>query len=157
MVTINFYKLFSSDLSLPSIALIANKILDADEKAILFFETEEELKQMDEKLWQFSQSEFIPHLSELSEEFEEVKEEVPLLLSNNKKNIIDATNLFIFKPCSDFEFLKRFNKVFFLFSSEIETELLNARTFWKEFANLKEDFSAKFYEQSAERKWSLKL
>ena len=157
MVTINFYKLFSSDFCLPSIALIANKILDADEKAILFFETTEDLKQMDEKLWQFSQSEFIPHLSELSEEFEEVKDEVPLLLSNNKNNIIEATNLFIFKPCADFEFLKKFNKVFFLFSSDIETELLNARAFWKEFANLKEDFSAKFYEQSADKKWSLKL
>lgn len=157
MVTINFYKLFASDLSLPSIALIANKILDADEKAILFFETTEDLKQMDEKLWQFSQSEFIPHLSELSEEFEDVKEEVPLLLSNNKNNVIEATNLFIFKPCMDFEFLKRFNKVFFLFSSDQEAELLNARTFWKEFSALKGDFTAKFYEQSADKKWSLKL
>lgn len=157
MVTVNFYKLFSSDLLLSSIALIANKILDLDEKAILFFDSPEDLKQMDEKLWQFSQSEFIPHLSELSEEFEEVKEEVPLLLSNNKNNVIEATNLFIFKPHNDFEFLKRFNKVFFLFDSELETELLNARAFWKEFANLKEDFSSKFYEQSADRKWSLKL
>lgn len=157
MVTINFYKLLSSDLLLSSIALIANKILDLDEKAILFFDNTEDLKQMDEKLWQFSQSEFIPHLSELSEEFEEVKEEVPLLLSDNKNNVIEATNLFIFKPCKDFEFLKRFNKVFFLFSSEVEVELLNARAFWKEFANLKEDFSSKFYEQSADRKWSLKL
>lgn len=157
MVTINFYKLLSSDLLLPSIALIANKILDADEKAILFFDMQEDLKQMDERLWQFSQSEFIPHLSELSEEFEEVKEEVPLLLSNNKDNSINASNLFIFKPCADLEFLKKFNKVFFLFSSDLEAELSNARTFWKEFSSLKEDFTAKFYEQAGDRKWSLKL
>lgn len=157
MVFINFYKLFAFAGFIPSIAMLANKILDADEKALLFFESEEELKQMDEKLWSFSQSEFIPHLSELSEEFEEVKDEVPLLLSSNKNNAIEATNLFIFKPCTDFDFLKKFNKVFFLFNPEIEEELLEARKFWKEVSPLKNDFSAKFYEQSENSKWILKV
>lgn len=158
MTIINFYKLFSLEGFLPSIALISNKILDQDEKAVLFFESEEKLNEMDERLWSFSQSEFIPHLSELSDEFEEdIKDEVPLLLSNNKNNIINATNLFIFAPCTDFDFLQKFNKVFFLFNPEIEAELLSARTFWKEVSALKEKFDAKFYEQSAEKKWSLKL
>lgn len=156
MITINFYKLFEKGNLLSAISLISNKILEADEKVILFLEGEDEMKQMDEKLWSFSQSEFIPHLSENSEEFEEFKDETPILLTTKQENTISATNLIIFKKPQNIEFFKQFNRVFFLFSQENEEELLKAREFWKEVSGLKQEFASKFYEQGSDKKWNLK-
>ena len=156
MKVINFYKLFSGDILAHSISLICNKILESGEKVVIFFETDEQMKQLDEKLWTFSQSEFMPHMMETSEEFQEFKEEVPILLSTNFENVINAENLIILEKHNNFENLKKFNKTFFLFEGENVEALTKARTFWKEVSVLKTDFNSKFYEQSAEKKWSLK-
>ena len=84
------------------------------------------------------------------------KEEVPILLSTNFENVISAENLIILEKHNNFENLKKFNKTFFLFEGENIEALTKARTFWKEVSVLKTDFNSKFYEQSAEKKWSLK-
>jgi DNA polymerase-3 subunit chi len=156
MKIINFYKLFSSENSLSAMALICNKIFESGEKVVIYLENEEEIKTLDERLWSFSQSEFIPHMTETSEEFSEFQDEVPILLSNNFENVINAENLIILKRIESLEGFEKFNKIFFLFEGEDVESLKKAREFWKQISALKNDFQAKFYEQSEEKKWSLK-
>jgi DNA polymerase IIIc chi subunit len=156
-IGINFYKLFSGVEKIPAISLICSKIMEVEEKVAIFLEHDDEMKQLDEKLWIFSQSEFLPHLTENSEEFDEFKEETPILLTTKKENIIEAENLMIFKKPENYEFFQNYKKIFFLFTPEVEAELLNARAFWKEVSSQKEAFFCKFYEQSSDKKWKLKV
>jgi DNA polymerase IIIc chi subunit len=154
--TFNFYKLLESSLLTSAISTISSKVMEFGEKTIVFFETDQEMNQVDEKLWTFSQSEFMPHLCFNAEEFEEFKDEVPLLLTTQKQNDIEAENLIILKPFNEVEFFINFKKIFFLFSSENQEELTNARNFWKEIASKKDKFASKFYEQGEDKKWKLK-
>ena len=154
-ITVNFYKLLDGSHLINSIFLICNKILQIDEKTIIYLKNEEQVNYFDDKLWTASQNDFLPHLTSNSGEFEEFKDEVPILLTAEKSNLINAENIIILEPNRDFEMLKSFKKVFFLFSSENEEELLNARNFWKEISNLKADFSSKFYLQNQDKKWEL--
>jgi DNA polymerase IIIc chi subunit len=152
----NFYKLFENSLLVPAISTISGKIMETGEKTLTFFQTEEEMRRVDEKLWTFSQSEFMPHLTFDSDEIEEFKDEVPLLLTTRQENTIEAENLIILNPNSSFDFFAKFKKVFFLFSPEVEDELLKARNFWKEVSSKKDQFTCKFYEQGSDKKWQLK-
>ena len=154
--TVNFYKLLESSLLVSAISTISSKIMESGEKTIVFFETEDEMRQVDEKLWTFSQSEFMPHLCFNAEEFEEFKDEVPLLLTTQMQNDIEAENLIVLKPFANTDFFSKFKKVFFLFSSESQQDLTDARNFWKEVASKKDKFASKFYEQGEDKKWKLK-
>jgi DNA polymerase IIIc chi subunit len=130
--------------------------MEFGEKTLVFFDNEEQMRQVDEKLWTFSQSEFTPHMTFDAEEFEEFKDEIPLLLSTKKHNDIGAENLIILKPFNDVDFFNQFKKVFFLFSSENQQDLTDARNFWKEISSQKDKFVSKFYEQGEDKKWKLK-
>ena len=154
-ITINFYKLFLEELKWHSISLICSKIMEQNEKVVIFFESEEEMKFGDDKLWTFSQSEFMPHLTYDSSDFEEFKEEVPILLTCKKENLIDAENLIILKKPNEHLFFNNYKKVFFIFSNELEDDLFKARQLWKEISVMK-DFKSTFYEQGEDRKWQLK-
>jgi DNA polymerase-3 subunit chi len=153
---VNFYKLLEKGDLISTIYLVCNKIMESGGKVVIYLENEKEMTELDDKLWTASQSEFMPHLTANSPEFEEFKEEVPILLTTNMVNEIEAENLIILKPMRNFEAFKAFEKSFFLFAGSIEDELLNARAFWKEVSAMKPAFTCKFYEQSRERKWELK-
>ena len=154
-LSINFYKLIEEQNLINSIYLICEKIMEKGEKAILYCNTKENLAYLDEKLWTFSQSEFIPHMTKDSEEFEEFKDEVPILLTDTGENMINAENLIILKPLEDYTLLSNFSKVFFLFSSEDKEQLTEARQFWKSLSQLK-NYQCKFYEQNKDNKWELR-
>lgn len=151
-MVINFYKLATPEGLVGGISSICNKVFEVGEKSLIFLEDAQVMNNIDEKLWTFSQSEFMPHMKESDVEFEEFKDEVPLLLTTKEQNDIYAENLIILKPNYKTDFIKNFTKVFFLFSGSVEEELKNAREFWK---NL-EGFKAKFYEQTEDMKWQLK-
>lgn len=156
-ISVNFYKLLDSNNLINSIFLICNKILQIDEKAIICLKNEEQVSYFDEKLWTASQNDFLPHLTSNSSEFNDFKDEVPILLTSDKQNLINAQNIIILEPNRDFEMLKSFKKVFFLFSPENEEELLSARNFWKEISSLKGEFNSKFYFQNQDKKWELQV
>lgn len=139
-----------------TVALICNKILDLQEKAILLLKDTSEEQTLDEKLWVFSAGEFLPHISSSSPEFKEFSSYINIAMHNAEDNIINAQNLIIFNKEINIESLKLYNKVFYVFAGDIEGELKSARELWKEVSNFKNDFTLNFYEQNADKNWVLK-
>jgi DNA polymerase IIIc chi subunit len=152
--TVNFYKTLNSSFLINSVSLICKKVLDLNERLIVLCDNQPEEEALDAKLWTASQSDFLPHMRFSAPEFNEFKDEIPIILTSNILEIEEVVNIIILKPIMDFEVLKNFSKVFFLFCGDKVEDVSGARDFWR-CVSVLNYFNLNFYLQKPDAKWEL--
>ena len=138
---INFYHLDNLDFKV--IAQILLKIREEKKRTLIYSKTDEILKQIDEVLWSFSKTKFLPH----GTKWEKINPlEQPTFLTNEENNQNKAEFLLMLDEVSD-DFLKKFEKIFYFFSnSNIEF----ARKLYSNYK--KKSFTINFYKKDGD-KW----
>jgi DNA polymerase IIIc chi subunit len=138
---INFYQLENIDYK--AIAAILLKIREEKKRTLIYCKNSEILKQIDDGLWSFSKTKFLPHATKL----EKVSpKDQPTFLTDEENNENDAEFLIMLDPTSD-EFLKKFEKIFYFFGN---SNLEKARELYREYK--KKSLSLNFYKKDAD-KW----
>lgn len=138
---INFYQLDS--INYKSIAQILLKIREGENRTLIYAKNDELLKQIDEGLWSFSKTKFLPHATK----WEDVNpHEQPTFLTNEENNQNKANFLIMLDDVSD-EFLKNFEKIFYFFSN---SNVDFARKLYSNYK--KKSFIINFYKKDGE-KW----
>jgi len=122
---INFYE--TDDGLIKSMAPILLKILDEKKKALIFANSQSYLQEIDNALWSYGRSKFIPHALIFDKDFE--AQEQPILLTNQLQNTNNANYLIFFDEPEDLEFYKKFSRIFYFYepnlldkSSKIKTK-----------------------------------
>jgi DNA polymerase IIIc chi subunit len=119
---INFYQ--TDGILHKSIAPILTKILEEEKRALIFCTNQELLKQLDDGLWSFSKTRFIPH----GTKDDEVKaDKQPILLSQTQENLNNSSYLIMLDKADD-DFIKKFDKVFYFFGSD---NLKQSKDLWR--------------------------
>jgi DNA polymerase IIIc chi subunit len=138
---INFYQLENLDCKV--IAQILLKIKEEKKRTLIYAKTDEILKQIDEVLWSFSKTKFLPHATK----WEKVNPlEQPTFLTNEENNQNQAEFLLMLDEVSD-DFLKKFEKIFYFFNN---SNLESARKLYSNYK--KKSFSINFYKKDGD-KW----
>ena len=138
---INFYQ--TNDLIHKSIAPILTKILEDGKRALIFSKNQELLNQIDEGLWSFSKTKFIPH-GLAQEEIPPLKQ--PILLTKEPKNL-NAANYLIMLDKTDDDFVADFEKVFYFFGDQ---NLAPAKDLWRYYKS--KSATLNFYKKEQD-KW----
>ncbi|MFT6332730.1 MAG: DNA polymerase IIIc chi subunit [Lentimonas sp.] len=133
---INFYQI--DDIIYKSIAPILTKILQDDKKAFIFCQNEKQLEEIDNGLWNFSKTKFIPHCTK-NDKLN--LEEQPILISNDQENLNRANYLIKLNEASE-EFLVGFEKIFYFFG---DGNLGEARKLWKSYKD--KSYELNFYKK----------
>jgi len=138
---INFYQFESLDYK--AIAQILLKVREEKKRTIIYAKTDEVLKQIDDVLWSFSKTKFLPHATK----WENVNFlDQPTFLTNEENNQNQAEFLLMLDAVSD-NFLKKFEKVFYLFTNN------NVESARKLYSNYKKNsFTVNFYKKDGD-KW----
>ena len=119
---INFYQ--TDDLFHRAIAPILTKILEEKKRALIFCQNAELLNQINEGLWSFSKTKFIPHGTK---EDEVLPEQQPVLLTSELENLNKANYLIMLDQAND-EFAENFEKVFYFFNND---SLKKSKDLWR--------------------------
>lgn len=138
---INFYQI--DDLLYKSIAPLLLKILEENKKALVFCRDEQNIKMIDDGLWSFSKTKFVPHATQ-ADKLDPLRQ--PVFISDKADNTNKAEYLIMTDPVDD-DFLQQFNKVFYFFEVK---DLDNARRMWTEFK--KKSFNIGYYKKE-DGKW----
>ncbi len=121
-MNINFYQ--TNDILHKSITPILIKILEEKKQALIFCQDLELLGQIDDGLWSFSKTKFIPH----GKENDNIKaNQQPIFLSNNQENLNNANYLITFSKVED-EFIQKFEKTFYFFN---DNSLKASKELWR--------------------------
>ena len=132
---INFYQ--SEEVIYKAIAPILIKILDQEKKAYIFTK-DENIKEIDDGLWSFSKTKFVPHATT----FDNLKiTEQPIFIGSKLENINNANYLIKTTPAEE-EFCKKFERICYFFNSE---NLKEARDLWKKYQS--QNFELNFYKK----------
>ncbi len=138
---INFYHL--ENINYKIIAQILLKIRDEGKRTLIYAKTDELLKQIDEGLWSFSKTKFLPHATK----WENVNYlDQPIFLTNEEDNQNKAEFLLMLDAVND-NFLKNFEKTFYFFS---DNNIEFARKLYTDYK--KKSFSINFYKKDGD-KW----
>ena len=138
---INFYHL--ENINYKIIAQILLKIRDEGKRTLIYAKTDELLKQIDESLWSFSKTKFLPHATK----WENVNSlDQPIFLTNEEDNQNKAEFLLMLDAVND-NFLKSFEKTFYFFS---DNNIEFARKLYLDYK--KKSFSINFYKKDGD-KW----
>lgn len=138
---INFYQLENFDYK--AIAAILLKVREENKRSLIFVKNEEIIKILDEGLWSFSKTKFLPH----STKFDRLKpSEQPTFITNEENNENKAEYLITLDEVND-EFLKNFQKAFYFFNN---SNLEKARALYRKYQ--KQSLSLNFYKKDGD-KW----
>ncbi|MBP7709538.1 MAG: DNA polymerase III subunit chi [Rickettsiales bacterium] len=107
---INFYQ--ADETIIKSLAPLLIKVLDEKKKALIFCKNAAQIKAIDDSLWSYGRSKFIPHITISDTDF--VMERQPILISDKEENANKADYLVFFDLPSS-EFLSSFKRVFHFF------------------------------------------
>lgn len=138
---INFYQ--TNDLLHKSIAPILLKILEENKRALIFAQEKDLLQQIDDGLWSFSKTKFIPH-GTINDDVK--PEDQPVFLHDSAKNLNDADYLIMLDKLED-KFLDNFEKIFYFFNDD---SLAKAKDLWRYYKS--KDFELNFYKKEG-TKW----
>ena len=121
---INFYQ--TNDILHKSIAPILMKILEEKKRALIFCPNDELLKQIDDGLWSFSKTKFIPHGTNQ----DKIKQEnQPILISKTAENNNNSNYLIMLEKVED-DFVSKFEKVFYFFGDH---NLQESKNLWRDY------------------------
>ena len=113
---INFYQIDQIDQT--AIANLAHKILKLKKRLLIFGKDQELLKQIDDKMWSFSKTKFLPHATkwEIAENKNCKLIDQPIFITNEELED-DFQQLIKFSPVT-IEFAQKFEKIFYFFYSQ---------------------------------------
>jgi len=140
-MNINFYQ--TDEIIHKSIASILSKILEDNKRALIFCQNQELLNQINDGLWSFSKTKFIPH-GKIDDEVESQKQ--PILLTSKLENNNNSDYLIMLEKADD-EFIKKFEKSFYFFN---DNNLKESKDLWRYYKNKSADL--KFYKREKD-KW----
>lgn len=142
---INFYQI--DDVIVKSMAPLLLKVLDEKKKALIFSKDQAKIKEIDDRLWQFSKTKFVPHATIFEKDIEDLStwSRQPVLISNEEENKNEADYLILTEDSSS-EFIEKFSRSFYFYDSMM---LENVKKFAK---NIAKDFSVKSYKK-IDGKW----
>ena len=118
---LNFYQI--DDVYTKSMAPLLLKILEEGKKVIIFCQDEAKMQEVDKGLWQFSKTKFVPHVTNLEKDIEELSswQRQPVIISNEEENKNDADHLVLIdRPSPDF--IKKFSRIFYFYDSQMLDE-----------------------------------
>ncbi len=118
---INFYQI--DDILHKSMAPLLQKILEDKKKVLIYSKNAELLKQIDDGLWSFSKTKFLPHATKF-EKSDPIKN--PIFLTDSEENENQAEFLIMLDQTSD-DFAKNFTKIFHFFDNN---NLAEAKKLW---------------------------
>lgn len=133
---INFYQV--DDIIYKSIAPLLIKVLDENKKALIFCQDEQQVAEIDGGLWSFSKTKFVPHGTKTDKIDHNLQ---PVFITNAKENSNQAEYLIMLAPAEE-NFLKQFDKIFYLFSSG---NISDARKLWAKYKS--QSFALNFYKK----------
>lgn len=138
---VNFYQV--DDIIYKSVAPLLIKLLEDNKKTLVYCENEKQVSEIDDGLWSFSKTKFVPHAS-----FKDKlnHSEQPILITHLKENHNQANCLVKFLEVEG-EFLKGFEKTFYFFGSG---NLEEARKLWSKYK--KQSLKLNFYRKNQD-KW----
>jgi DNA polymerase IIIc chi subunit len=121
---INFYQV--DDVLHKAIAPLLMKVLEEGKKTFIYCQNEQQVKEIDDGLWQFSKTKFVPHATK-SEKLDPLTQ--PIFIDCAPKNSNQADYLLMFDAVEE-KFLADFKKVFYFFGSGNVGE---ARKLWSQY------------------------
>jgi len=122
---INFYQ--TNDILHKSIAPILMRILEEKKRALIFCKNEELIRQIDDGLWSFSKTKFIPH-GTLEDKIK--AENQPVFISNQEENSNNSSYLIMLDQAED-DFIRKFEKSFYFFGDQNLQESKNLWRYYK--------------------------
>ena len=126
---INFYQV--DDIIYKAIAPLLLKVAEDNKKTLIYCNSEKQLTEIDDGLWSFSKTKFLPHSTNLIKSDKLKPEEQPIFITNQTENFNQAKYLIIFEDVGE-QFLNQFEKAFYFFGSGNITE---ARKMWSKYKN----------------------
>jgi DNA polymerase-3 subunit chi len=138
---INFYQI--DEPAHKAMAPLLQKILEDKKKILIFSKNPVLLKQIDDGLWSFSKTKFLPH-STKADKNDPLKQ--PIFLIENEENPNQADFLIMLEQVSD-EFSAQFTKIFYFFD---DASLSDAKKAWSYYK--KKSAILNFYKK-ADGKW----
>ena len=145
MTEINFYYIEEKFINFLSKFLL--KIIENNKKIILYSTNETSLINLNKLLWTFDKTSFLPHLLYK----EDSSEETPILLSNTEENIYNSNFLLFSSFIENLDFLKSFEKTYYIFYSNNQESIENAKNSWNFYKD--KNFTLKFCKKNEERKY----
>ena len=139
---INFYQ--SEDTLHKSIASLLIKILENNKRALIYCQNHSIIKQIDDGLWNYSKTKFLPHASIL-EKCDPSKQ--PVFITDKEENENQAHFLIKLDQSSD-ALVKSFEKTFYFFDNH---NLAQARKLWVYYKQQTENLE--FYKK-LDNKWT---
>ena len=142
---INFYHLTQSPLG-KALPRLLEKVVDADMRAVVLAEDEEQVEKLNTELWTYTTKVFLPHGSKK----DGYSEQQPIYLTACNENPNGATVLaFVGKALpKNFDGYK---KCLYMFDGGDEAQLQVARKRWKEYKDA--GFDTTYWKQSDKGAW----
>ncbi|MFT5704035.1 MAG: DNA polymerase-3 subunit chi [Rickettsiales bacterium] len=134
---INFYQV--DDIIYKSIAPLLGKVLDENKKALIYCQDEAQKVEIDNGLWSFSKTKFVPH-STSADKLDHSTQ--PIFITSSEENPNKAEYLIMLTETGE-EMLKQFDKIFYFFGSG---EVKDARRLWTKYK--KQSASLNFYRKN---------
>lgn len=125
---INFYEV-KEDLFKAIIALLV-KILSENKKTLIFSSNEQQIKDLDNQIWSYGRSKFIPHGTIFDNDLKPSRQ--PILISNLEENTNSADYMIFMNPPAT-TFIDNFSRSFHFFEQgNFPTEISPTNFFRKE-------------------------
>jgi DNA polymerase IIIc chi subunit len=118
---VNFYQ--TDDIIHKAMAPLLQKILEDKKKVLIYSKNSDLLKQIDDGLWSFSKTKFLPHSTKF-EKSDPLKN--PIFLTDDEANENKAEFLIMLDKADD-DFAKKFTKIFHFFDNN---NLSEAKKLW---------------------------
>ncbi|MFT7099291.1 MAG: DNA polymerase IIIc chi subunit [Rickettsiales bacterium] len=139
---INFYQV--DDIIHRSIAPVLTKILDENKKALIYCKNEGQKTEIDNGLWSFGKTKFIPHAT-IADKLDHSLQ--PIFITEIPENTNKADYLIMLNEAEN-EMLSHFERIFYFFGSG---DLQDARRLWKKY---KADSAILSFYKKSEGTWA---
>ena len=147
MSQINFYQV--SDEIYQFLFDFLNKLLLEKDKKILIYSDENGIKKLDDNLWSFKKTSFIPHLIDDNKN----ADKVPIIITNKLENKYNCNYLITTKNLKQEEmFINSFEKVCYILNISNENSIEQAKDFWNTYYS-NDNFELFFYKKNIKNKW----
>lgn len=137
---VNFYQV--DDIIYKSIAPLLIKVLEDNKKALIYCENDKQIEEIDNGLWSFSKTKFVPHATHKEKDHSKH----PIIITGQQQNHNNAEYLIKFLEAEG-DFVKGFEKTFYFFGSGNIDE---ARKLWAKYK--KQSCKLNFYKKNQD-KW----
>lgn len=138
---INFYQI--DDVLYKSIAGLLVKIIEDKKKALIYSTNLDLINQINEGLWSFSKTKFLPHASFNDNQNPERQ---PIFITNQEENSNKANFLIMLEKTDD-NFLNNFEKIFYFFD---DSNLKESKQLWRYYK--KQNINLNFFKK-IDGKW----